>query len=205
MAAEKSRIHSRAELYEKAVKPLEDKSLLKHHLELLFAWAEERATEVSQERYGGQITSLREAAMNAIEAYHDTWYTRIKTLADDLGDRVSKEERERAVVATRNDAQRAEKAFFALANAVFADNEKVTDAAVELGEAMAALGDDLALLTGREDAGVVQTRFRELAVRVLSALKMRAQAIGAADDSPMRKYLVTRQTAVSTAGNILSE
>ena len=202
-APRNSRIHSRGELYEKSVQPVSGSKepLLKHHLALLFAWAEERAIEVSQKRFGGAVTSLRAQVETDIDAYHDEWYTRVEALAARLEEGVDREERERVVVATRNDAERAEKAFYALCEAAFSGKDDAEEAA-NLSDAMANLGDDLAFLTNSAASGGVQAHFRALAALVHATVKARAEGIGSKDGGPMRKYLSLHQTVLNSAGGL---
>lgn len=201
-APQNSRIRSRSELYEKSVQPVSGNKepLLKHHLALLFAWAEERAIEVSQERFGGVVTSLRAQTETDIDAYHDEWYARVKVLAARL-EGVDDEERERAVVATRNDAERAEKAFYALCEAAFSDKDDAEEAA-NLSDAMANLGDDLAFLTNSTAPGGTQAHFRALAALVRACVKARAEGIGSKNGAALRNYLVLYQRTLLAAGGL---
>lgn len=198
-----ARIRSRGELYNKAVQPISAGSgepLVKHHMALLLAWAEERAVEVSQARHRLPNTSLLDHVATEIDAYHDTWYARAKTLAGDTF--VEEEDRERAVVATRNDAERVEKAFFALCEAIYAGKDDVA-VGRDFGEAMATVGDDLAYLTNRDDdAEAVQSRFRALAALMHTAVKARNEGIGAKDGAPLRKYLALHQTVLASSGGL---
>lgn len=197
-----SRIRSRGELYEKAVKPIKaetDEPLVKHHMALLLAWAEERAVEVSQARYRLPNTSLRDSIDTELDAYHDTWYSRAKQLARDSFE--EEEERERAVTTTRNDAERMEKAFYALCEVIYAGKDAIL-VGREFSESMAIVGDDLAYLANRNDPVEVQSRFRALAALMDAAVRARAEGIGAKDGSPLRKYLALHQTVMASAGGI---
>jgi len=197
-----ARIRSRGELYNKAVEPISagsNEPLIKHHMALLLAWAEERAVEVSQARHRLPNTSLRQHVATEIEAYHDTWYARAKKLA--AGTFVEEEELERAVTTTRNDAERAEVAFFALCEAVYGGKDDMS-ACREFSESMAIVGDDLAFLANRDDPVAIQSRFRALAAVVHAAVKARAEGIGAKDGGPLRKYLALHQTVLASAGGL---
>ena len=187
------RIPSRGEVYNKVPG---QSALVKDHVALLFAWADERAAEVAQEHAGANVASFRKTAEHSIAANHDTWIQTVQSRARRVN--VAPDQHVHNI---SGDIQAVDAAFFGVCEDVFAGRDDATSGTA-LSERMTALGNTLARASDPLAPETRQEKFKALAALIHSSIKTRNECIVSGDAKYQRKYVSDRATTLSSAGGI---